>query len=128
PDPDDQAKARKLKVKQLPLSAEHESGAVCAPDGKRIAFLRAGQLWSMNPDGSGQKPIVSQVQVFDYDWSPDSQWIVYARSDGSFASELYVIPAAGGPARNVTRYATFNGDRTWIADGKQLPFISQRVG
>ena len=32
------------------------------------------------------------MQVIDYDWSPDGKWLVYARMDGSFASELYIVP------------------------------------
>ncbi len=86
----------------------------------------------MNPDGTDQKVVVDQPQVFDYDWSPDSKWLVYARRDGSSASELYIVPAGGAtaqdPARNVTRYATYNGDVTWSLDGKKIAFISERRG
>ena len=86
----------------------------------------------MNPDGTDQKAIVSDVHVFDYEWSPDSKWIVYARRDGSFASELFIVPATGAtadnPARNVTRYATYNGDVTWSHDGKKIAFLSERRG
>ena len=67
----------------------------------------------------------SDGQVFDYDWSPDGKWLVYARSDGSFASELYIIPATGAtaedPARNVTRFATFNGGVTWSKTATSWP-------
>src|SRR5262249_29890064 len=77
-----------------------------------------------------QKAIVNETQVVDYEWSPDSKWLVYSRLDGSFASELYIIPASGAtpanPARNVTRYATRNEGVTWSGDGKKLCFVSQR--
>ncbi|MCE9533690.1 MAG: PDZ domain-containing protein, partial [Planctomycetes bacterium] len=83
--------------------------------------------WTMKPDGSAQKVLVDQQQVFDYDWSPDGKWIVYARSDGSFASELYMMPSDGSePARNVTRYATYNGDISWNNSGNKICFLSQR--
>ena len=86
----------------------------------------------MNPDGSDQKAIVADVHVFDYEWSPDSKWFVYARRDGSFASELYIVPATGAtadnPPRNITRYATYNGDVTWSHDGKKIAFLSERRG
>jgi tricorn protease len=122
--------AHRFKVKQITNTPEAEVGVSFAPNGKRVAFLRAGKLWTMNPDGSDQKTIVSDVHVFDYDWSPDSKWIVYARRDGSFASELYIVPAAGAtnlnPPRNVTRYATYNGDVTWSHDGKKIAFLSER--
>jgi tricorn protease len=124
--------AHRFKVKQLTDTREAESGVSFAPDGKRVAFLRGGKLWTMNPDGKDPKTIVNDVQVFDYDWSPDSRWIVYARRDGSFASELYIVPSTGptvsNPIRNITRYATFNAGVTWSADGKRLAFLSERRG
>jgi tricorn protease len=128
PEHPDLLKAHRFKTRQLTNTPEAEIGASFSPDGKRIAFLRAGKLWTMNPDGTDQKVLVSDVQVFDYDWSPDSKWIVYARVDGSFASELYIIPSTGGPAKNVTRYATYNGDVSWSSTGQKLGFVSQRRG
>src|SRR5262249_42377466 len=88
------------------------------------------QLWTMNPDGTNQRALVGEPTVIDYDWSPDSRWLCYARMDGSFATDLYIVPATGAtadnPVRNVTRYATSNYDVTWSANGKKLCFISQR--
>jgi tricorn protease len=124
--------ARRFKPTQLTHFKDAASAATFSPDGKRISFIRAGRLYSMNPDGTDQKEIVGQGSVIDYEWAPDSKWIVYARMDGSFASELYVIPATGAtadqPARNVTRYATYNAGVTWSADGKCLAFLSNRRG
>jgi tricorn protease len=124
--------AHHFKVKQLTRTPDAEFGVSFAPNGRRVAFLRAGKLWTMNPDGSDQKAIVSDVHVFDYEWSPDSKWFAYARRDGSFASELYIVPATGAtadnPARNITRYATYNGDVTWSRDGKKIAFLSERRG
>jgi tricorn protease len=123
--------AHRFKVKQLTFTDEAETGVSFAPskDG-RVAFLRGGKLWTMKPDGSDQKAIVSDVHVFDYDWSPDGKWFVYARRDGSFASELYIVPSTGAttenPARNITRYATYNGDVTWSHGGKKIAFLSER--
>ncbi len=124
--------AHRFKVKQLTNTVDAEDHIRFAPNGSRVAFLRAGKLWTMKPDGSDQKAIVPDVHVFDFEWSPDSRWFVYARRDGSFASELYIAPSSGptteNPARNVTRYATYNGDVTWSNDGKKIAFLSERRG
>jgi tricorn protease len=124
--------ARRFKSLQLTHFKEAASAATFSPDGKRISFIRAGRLFTMNPDGTDQKEVVGQGTVIDYEWAPDSKWLVYARMDGSFASELYVIPATGAtadqPAHNVTRYATYNAGVTWSADGKYLAFLSNRRG
>lgn len=119
--------AHKFKTKQLTFTPEAEFGVSFAPDGKRVAYVRAGQLWTMNPDGTDQKPLVKDVQVFDYDWSPDSKWLAFARADGSFASEMYIVPSDGSAApRNVSRYATFNAGITWSSNGKKISFLSHR--
>jgi tricorn protease len=125
-------KAHKFKIKQLTSSPESESSLNFSPDGRRLSFLRAGKLVTMDPDGGDVKVVVDQGTVIDYEWSPDSKWLCYARMDGSFASELYLIPATGAtainPARNITRYATFNAGVTWSKTGAKLAFISERRG
>src|SRR5262249_15972951 len=87
---------------------------------------RSCRRCSMKAEGSDVKVVVDSPRVVDYEWSPDGKWIVYAQMDGSFASELYIIPAAGGKARNVTRFATENVGVTWSGDGKKLCFLSNR--
>lgn len=120
------AEAQKFKVHQLTDTNDAEFGASFSPDGKRVAYIRAGRLWTMKPDGTEQKILVDQPQVFDYEWSPDSRWIAYARMDGSFASEIYILPVGGGESRNVTRHATYNGGITWSSTGNKLAFVGER--
>jgi tricorn protease len=121
---------QKFKSTQLTRTTDATTGLSFAPDGKRVAFVQGGKLHTMNPDGGDQKVLVNEGQVIDYEWSPDSKWLVYSRMDGSFASELYIVPATGptqdNPARNVTHYATYNNDVTWSLDGKQIAFLSER--
>jgi tricorn protease len=122
-------KAHKFKVRQLTHTPEAEAGASFSPKGDRIAFIRSGKLWTMKPDGSEAKVLVESPQVFDYDWSPDGKHVVYARMDGSFASEMFIVPTDGSsPPRNVTRYATYNADVTWSSTGNKIGFIGQRRG
>src|SRR5262249_2305642 len=123
-------KAHKFKVKQLTNTPDAEMGVSFAPDGKRVGFVRAGKLLTMNPDGSDIKVVVAEGTVIDYEWSPDSKWLAYARMDASFASELYIVPAGGAtpadPPRNITRFATWNTAVTWSKTNNQLAFISER--
>jgi tricorn protease len=119
--------SHKFKTTRLTSTPEAEIGASFAPDGKRVAYLSGGKLMTMNPDGSDVKTTIKDVQVFDYDWSPDSKAVVYGLMDGSFASELYIAPVAeSAPGRNITRYATFNGNVTWSPKGNKIAFVSQR--
>ncbi len=122
-------KAHTFKVKQLTRTPEAESGARFNPKGDRIGFLRSGKLWTMKPDGTDPKVMIDTPQVFDFEWSPDGKHVVFARMDGSFASEVYIAPTDGSdPPRNVTRYATYNGDVSWSATGGKVAFIGQRRG
>jgi tricorn protease len=126
PDHPELVRAHRFKTTQLTKSKTPLAGPSFAPDGKTIAFLKDGQLWLMNADGRGERPLVTTTRVIEYDWSPDGKWIVFARMDAQFASELYLVPVTGGPPHNITRYATRNFGLSWSSDGKRLAFISQR--
>jgi tricorn protease len=130
PETSDLAKANHFKVKRLTNTPEAEIGVTFTPDGKRVSFLRAGKLMTMNLDGADEKVLIKDGVIFDYEWSPDGAWLVYARQDGSFASELFIVPATGptaaDPPRNLTRFATYNGGVTWSRTGNKLAFISHR--
>ena len=118
-------KAHKFKTTQITNTGAEESGLLFNPKGDLISFLRSGQLWTMKPDGTDQKVLVAEKKILDYEWSPDGKWIAFSRMDGSFASELYLMPVdKSKPAVNVSRYATYNSDITW-GNGK-ISFISQR--
>src|SRR5262249_7938135 len=118
--------AHRFKTTQLTNTPEAEIGVSFTPDGKKVAFLRAGKLWTMNPDGNDQKPLVNDTTVIDYEWSPDGKWVAFARMDGNFASEVYIMPSGGGEAKNVTHYATYNTGITWSFNGKRIAFLGER--
>ncbi|HZZ76889.1 MAG TPA: S41 family peptidase [Gemmataceae bacterium] len=125
--------AHRYKVTRLTNTPQAEIGLSFSPDGSRIAFLRAGKLVTIDPEGKNERTLVTHGrQVIDYEWSPDGRWLCFAGMDGSFASELYIIPSTGAteqePARNITRFATYNSDVTWSRAGNRLAFISQRKG
>lgn len=132
PDHPELVNAHRFKVKQITNTPEPEMGVSFSPDGSRVAFVRATKLMTMKPDGTDEKVLVGDRQVIDYEWSPDGKHICYAGQDGSFASELYIIPSSGAtatdPARNITRFATYNGGVTWSKTGNKLGFISMRKG
>jgi hypothetical protein len=71
-----------------------------SPNGKKIAFSCFGDIYTMNPDGSGWRQLTSQSgENYDPAWSPDNKKILFSSNrDGNW--ELYVMDANG---RNQTR-------------------------
>jgi hypothetical protein len=63
--------------------------AACSPGhvgGNEIAFLRDGQLWTMDPDGTNAFKVVAEsTPVIGYGWSPTHQLLAYRTLDANYA-------------------------------------------
>ncbi|HEX9750792.1 MAG TPA: hypothetical protein VGB22_05865 [candidate division Zixibacteria bacterium] len=117
-------------------SAWAQSGA--APVSSwQIAFLRDGNIWLMNADGSGQRKWRTQENIMgNLSWAPDGKRVAYVRR-GEFT---YSLPDGGGGTHRLydvfashidsTRddfwwWVTFNhGSRTpeWSSDGRHIMY------
>lgn len=109
-----------------------------SPDGKHLYF------WVAGPEGGLHRLDLASEQVkrifklpgihmrgrggIDYEWSPDMQWIAYTTRTGSNSYNIWIIPADGGTARNITRLSAFHSQPTWSPNGKYLYFQSDRDG
>jgi hypothetical protein len=64
--------------------------AACSPGhsgGNEIAFLRNGQLWTIDPDGANALAIVSSgAAVVGYNWSPTHHFLAFRTLDDTFAA------------------------------------------
>lgn len=66
-----------------------------SPDGTRIAFIRAGEPWVMNADGSGATRIWMH-QVLALEWAPAGNKLLAEDFSGGVVGGLYVIGVADG--------------------------------
>lgn len=66
------------KIMQITDTDYNESDAVWTPDGKKIAYMAKGQLWEMNPDGSGARQ-VTQIEggINGFLYAPNMSKIAY---------------------------------------------------
>lgn len=125
-----------LMVAEADGSGEHAitgvSGnyPVWSPDGGTIAFVAAGVITLMNPDGSNQRPIYSNgLSIADLAWSPDGSQIAFASVDTlDDSQDIFVIHTDGSGLRNATGTGGTQGEiqPTWSPDGKYLAYTAFR--
>jgi tricorn protease len=90
----------------------------------RIAFLYAGDIWTVGRQGGEARRLTSTGEVVDGPYfSPDNSQIAYsAREHGS--TDVYVIGSDGGVPRRLTWEPTGNQATGWTPDGKKVLFTS----
>jgi uncharacterized repeat protein (TIGR01451 family) len=95
----------------------------------KIAFVRSGDIWTMNPDGTGQVNLTnSAVSESNPAWSPDGNRIAFDRITGSgFNRELYVMFADGTGVTQIVANNQLHGraDPAWSPNGDQLVYVVQ---
>ncbi len=109
-----------------------ESMPDLSPDGRRVAYIAQdgrSDLWTMSTDGTEQRRLTNDdFEEHDPRWSPDGSRIAFVSNrPGTF--EVFVIDAAGGAARRVTRCAKGRASMpVWSPDGRRIAFLAQDAG
>ncbi len=107
---------------QLTRDAQPDFGPRFSPDGKSIAFVRGRKELRVIDPESKQDRLLASGSVGGPSWSLDGKWIAYSSSAGGLRN-IFVVPAAGGAAKQVTFLANgFTGSVEWNPDGKSLLF------
>jgi Tol biopolymer transport system component len=102
--------------------------AAYSPDGTLVAFVRRGDLWLANADGSGQRRLARTPDVDESGpaWLPDGSAIVYtARVNGARQIRLLSLPT--GPSRRIAASDTEEYAPA-ISHSGRLAFVSWRSG
>ncbi len=102
--------------------------ATYSPDGTLVAFVRAGDLWLANADGSGQRVLARTPNVDEWSpaWLPSGQTIVYTASvNGVRQIRLIALPL--GPSDRIAASGAEEYSPVVSRSGK-LAFVSTRSG
>jgi dipeptidyl aminopeptidase/acylaminoacyl peptidase len=105
-----------------------------SPDGKSFALTAArgagdanwyvAQLYTLDVASARLQPVYKlSLQIADPRWSPDGQQIAFISGimsdEGVIGGDIFVVPAAGGLARNITpKIAASPADLYWLRADK----------
>lgn len=114
--------------RQLTMGRKSETDAAWIDNGRRIAFLKEGQLWSMNADGTDRKQLTkSNIDIEGFKFSPDQKRVILIKSlpyHGTIKANPTDLPLATG------RLATDMNYRHWdhYVESIAHPFVADFDG
>ncbi len=93
-----------------------------SPDGKLILFrsyeggAKQSQIYVVRPGASGLRPLTHfepGTTVLSYSFSPDGEWITFAKSGQGGQPDIFVMRANGTDIRAVTRTTLWDSAPDW---------------
>ena len=102
---------------------------IWSSDGVKVIFVKQGEpttFYLGNADGTNV--IALPFSGGNFDWSADSQRIVYQKRVNAEDVEILVYSLETGKSENVTNNPAFDADPSFSPDGKQIVFASLRDG
>ncbi|MDR0422300.1 MAG: acetyl-CoA synthetase, partial [Proteiniphilum sp.] len=123
----------------LQVPAMDDARMMRYPDinGSLIAFVYAGDIWTVDANGGAAKRITSHpgTELFPK-ISPDGKWIAFS-AEYSGSRQIWVAPSGGGTARQLTFYKSVgempprggfdNVTLDWTPDSKRILFRANRT-
>jgi tricorn protease len=102
---------------------------VWSPDSKHIAYADTNQrLWSVDVDSkkSTQLDRSTRNDIQDYKWSPDSQWVVYTKTEVSGYNSIFAYDFKNKKVNRLTSEAFNDFAPVFEPNGNYLFFLSNR--
>lgn len=114
--------------------ADSQKGQIrWSPDSKSLLYTGTDRKLYRYDLAEKKTSVLAQSEVTDFGamaiidprWSPDGQWVAYAKSGKTLLPHVYVVAATGGAEHRVTdSHSHSETDPAWTADGKHLVYLS----
>ena len=130
-DPERWSEALTFHVEPFLATESNDHTPTPSPDGMKLAFTRGNGNLVILDLATRQEMVLREGwdRWFEYQWSPDSRWIVFDQSDRNFNQDIFIVPADGSAKPiNITRHPDNDGAPRFNGDGKILAFLSNRKG
>ena len=108
-----------------------------SPDGKEIAFIENRRhLKVYNLETKQTRELMGPDKLYymrdgdqEFEWSPDSRWLLVTYTPSLGVSEVVMLNASGKePMVNLTESGFGDSGGKWVAGGKQILWFSDRHG
>jgi serine/threonine protein kinase/Tol biopolymer transport system component len=102
-------------------------------DGRMLVFESGYRLWTAAADGANVREVAGTPGVaynvpLTPALSPDGTQIAFFRAEAGPNGDLWIVPAQGGSARQLTFDLREGGWPCWTPDGRAIVFSSARAG
>jgi tricorn protease len=119
------------KERQLTNTPDDERKPLVSPDGRYLVFYRGLDkiiCYDLQNDNevewvNGNFFDLGVEPTMEYDWSPDSKWLVFTQGGPVYETNVFVVSLDGTP-ENISKIAGWNFRPRFSADGKEVYFSS----